>query len=151
MDAKQEQRRLGGNRADRVAGETAWRTIVCDGGNDGDPRGKGAEDGSKELTVDGQVATLRARGGPGTLGTQIGARHCIPGAQSAGPWQGKEHFCAATLHLCVRHCASDVQGTPCGLGFMPPAAGAAGAAGPERREQAPPGAGATGAGWPGTG
>ncbi len=30
---------------------------------------------------------------------------------------------AVVLHLCVRHCASAVQGTPWGFGFMP-AAGA---------------------------
>jgi hypothetical protein len=36
----------------------------------------------------------------------------MPGEQSAGPWQGHEHFPAVTLHRWVRHCASDVQGTP---------------------------------------
>jgi hypothetical protein len=60
-----------------------------------------------------------------TMGTQIGAKHCMPGAQSPGPWHGQEHLPAAVLHLWVRHCASAVQGTPCGFGFMPVVAGAA--------------------------
>jgi hypothetical protein len=55
----------------------------------------------------------------GTLGTQIGAMHCMPAAQSTGPWHGHEHLPAATLHRWVRHCASELQGTPCGFGFIP--------------------------------
>jgi hypothetical protein len=61
----------------------------------------------------------------GMAGTQIGAMHCIPAAQSPGPWHGHEHFPAATLQRWVRHCASEVQGTPCGFGFIVPAGGGA--------------------------
>ena len=80
---------------------------------------------------------------PGVVGTQIGAMHCMPAAQSAGPTHGNEHFPAATLHLWVRHWASVVQGKPWGAGFMPPAAGAAGAG---AGTGAGAGAGAAGAG-----
>jgi hypothetical protein len=57
------------------------------------------------LPVDGQgYLTGEAPGVPeGAIGTQMGVRHCMPAAQSPGPWQGHEHLPAAVLHLCVTH------------------------------------------------
>jgi hypothetical protein len=91
------------------------------------------------MPVDRQAAYFVGAGAaPGNIGTQMGVMHCIPGRQSAGPWQGQEHFPAGTLHFPVPHTESFVQGGPCGFGFIPAVPAAGGAAGA--------GAGAPGAG-----
>ena len=55
VDTKQKERRVGGDRAHRVAREPSRRTVLIEGGDDCHPRRKGAHDGSKEMNVDTQV------------------------------------------------------------------------------------------------